>query len=84
MTKTTQQELRIDLQRFNGDKAYALYSIFEVGDEINKYKLSVGGYTGTAGKSLKYRYYTSYSRSILKFKIRVGIIFAMNNYHYQW
>lgn len=43
-----------------------------------------GGYTGTAGKSLKYRYYTSYSRSILKFKIRVGIIFAMNNYHYQW
>jgi hypothetical protein len=55
LTKTTQQELRVDLQRFNGDKAHALYSKFEVGDEISKYKLLVKGYSGTAGMSVKYR-----------------------------
>jgi hypothetical protein len=55
ITKTTQQEIRIDLQRFNGDKAHALYSKFEVGDENSKYKLSVKGYSGTAGMSVKYR-----------------------------
>jgi ficolin len=53
LTTMTHHDLRIDLQRFNGDKAYALYSKFEVGDEISKYKLSVGGYSGTAGMSVK-------------------------------
>ncbi len=42
-------ELRIDLEDFNGNKAYAKYSTFNVGDASTKYKLLVSGYSGTAG-----------------------------------
>ncbi|XP_062593593.1 fibrinogen C domain-containing protein 1-B-like [Saccostrea cucullata] len=52
LTKDKNQELRIDLQRHNGNKAYAVYSTFYIGDEDNKYRLTVAGYSGTAGDSL--------------------------------
>ncbi|XP_062581799.1 angiopoietin-1-like [Saccostrea cucullata] len=52
LTKDQDQELRIDLQRFNGDTAYAEYSTFYIGNEADKYRLTVSGYTGTAGKSI--------------------------------
>ncbi|XP_061176993.1 ficolin-1-like [Saccostrea echinata] len=54
LTKNKDQELRVSLQRFNGDEAYAQYSTFYVGDENKKYKLTVSGYSGTAGDSLTY------------------------------
>ncbi|XP_056001457.1 angiopoietin-related protein 7-like isoform X3 [Ostrea edulis] len=50
----TNQELRVELMRFSGEKAYALYSTFKIGDENSKYQLTVSGYSGTAGNSLKY------------------------------
>jgi hypothetical protein len=43
------QHLRIDLQRFTGEKGHAKYSRFAVGDENNKYKLMVSGFRGTIG-----------------------------------
>ena len=49
LTLGTKQELRVDLQNFSGEKAYAKYSSFSVGSESDKYKLTVGGYHGTAG-----------------------------------
>ncbi|XP_062609819.1 ficolin-2-like [Saccostrea cucullata] len=54
LTKNKDQELRVELQRFNGDTAYAQYSTFYVGDEGSKYKFTVSGYSGTAGDSLDY------------------------------
>ncbi|XP_056016416.1 ryncolin-1-like [Ostrea edulis] len=54
LTKSGNQVLRVDLQRFNGQKAYAKYSKFSVGDESSKYRLTVSGYRGTAGNSLSY------------------------------
>ncbi|XP_061176302.1 ficolin-1-like [Saccostrea echinata] len=54
LTKNKDQELRVELQRFNGEKAYAQYSTFYVGDEGSKYRLTVSGYSGTAGDSLDY------------------------------
>ncbi|XP_062597371.1 fibroleukin-like, partial [Saccostrea cucullata] len=54
LTKNKDQELRVELQRFNGDEAYAQYSTFYVGDMYNKYKLTVSGYSGTAGDSMNY------------------------------
>ncbi|XP_062599245.1 fibrinogen-like protein A, partial [Saccostrea cucullata] len=50
LTKNKDQELRVELQRFNGDEAYAQYSTFYVGDEASKYVLTVSGYSGTAGR----------------------------------
>jgi len=49
-----QSKLRVDLEDFSGSTAYAEYSSFGVGDEGSKYKLSLGGYSGTAGDSLSY------------------------------
>lgn len=50
LTTRAKQELRVDLQKSSGDKAYAKYSTFSVGSGSQKYKLTVGGYSGTAGK----------------------------------
>lgn len=44
------QELRVDMERFNGEKAYAVYSTFSVGDEASKYILQVNEYVGTASE----------------------------------
>ncbi|XP_061167445.1 fibrinogen C domain-containing protein 1-B-like [Saccostrea echinata] len=52
LTKDKNQELRIDLQRHNGEQAYAVYNTFYIGDEHNKYTITVSGYNGTAGDSL--------------------------------
>lgn len=49
LTTRTNQELRVDLKKFSSEKAYAKYSTFTVGSESQKYKLTVGGYSGTAG-----------------------------------
>lgn len=46
----TKNELRVDLQKFSGEKAYAKYSKFSVGSESEKYKIIVGGYSGNAGE----------------------------------
>ncbi|XP_056016819.1 ryncolin-1-like [Ostrea edulis] len=51
LTKSGNHVLRVDLQKFNGQKAYAKYSKFSVGDESSKYRLTVSGYRGTAGDS---------------------------------
>lgn len=52
LTSLKPQELRVDMQRFNAEKAFAKYSNFSVGDEESKYKLNVKGYNGTAGIQL--------------------------------
>ena len=49
---STATQLRVDLQDFEGNSAYAQYSSFSVGDSASKYTLSVSGYSGTAGDSL--------------------------------
>ena len=45
-------QLRVDLADFEGNHKYANYSYFSVGNPSTNYKLSVGGYSGTAGDSL--------------------------------
>ena len=54
---TTQRptaSLRVDMSDFDGNTKHALYRFFNVDKPSNKYRLSVGGYTGTAGDSLNY------------------------------
>ena len=50
LTLQINYELHIDLEDFNGNKAYAKYSTFYVGGAVTIYKLHVSGYSGTAGK----------------------------------
>lgn len=52
LTTRTKHELRVDVQKFSGEKKYAKYSSFSVASEADKYKLTVGGYSGTAGNRM--------------------------------
>ncbi|XP_061173506.1 angiopoietin-4-like [Saccostrea echinata] len=49
ITSRTNQVLRIDLEKFTGSSVYAVYSIFSISSESDKYKLSISGYSGNAG-----------------------------------
>ena len=48
--------LRVELEDWNNNSRYAEYGVFKVDDESNKYRLTVGSYSGTAGDS-----FTGYS-----------------------
>lgn len=50
--KNSPQKLRVDLQRFSGEKGYAEYSHFAVGNEDSRYKLTLSEYIGTIGKQM--------------------------------
>ena len=50
MTSQANYTLRVDLTAFGGSTRYAEYTTFAVAAESAKYKLSIGGYHGTAGK----------------------------------
>lgn len=52
LTTRTKQEVRVDVQKFSGAKKFAKYSSFSVASEADKYKLKVGGYSGTAGNCM--------------------------------
>ena len=51
-TRTARAEMRIDMADFRGNKKYAYYNFFTVGNAASKYKLQVAGYSGTAGDSI--------------------------------
>ena len=52
LTASGNTVLRVELEDWSGNTAYAVYGTFMVDDESNKYKLTVGNYSGTAGDSL--------------------------------
>ncbi|XP_060602516.1 ficolin-1-like [Ruditapes philippinarum] len=53
ITSQDKYQLRVDLTSFQGESAFAEYSQFSIGDSDSSYILHVGGYSGTAGDSLK-------------------------------
>ncbi|KAK1789538.1 hypothetical protein P4O66_015458 [Electrophorus voltai] len=54
LTKTRDMVLRIELEDFDGVREYAKYDMFYVANEFLKYRLSVSGYSGTAGDALQF------------------------------
>ena len=53
MTQSGNWQLRIDMEAFDGDTAYAVYDSFSVGNASTNYQLNIGAYSGTAGDSLR-------------------------------
>ncbi|XP_071837412.1 uncharacterized protein [Apostichopus japonicus] len=49
ITNQKTYSLRIDLTDSRGSSFYALYSSFSISDEADKYRLSIGSYSGNAG-----------------------------------
>ena len=52
LTKDAPCTLRVDLGDAQGNRAYANYSTFSIGDSSTEYTLTVAGYSGTAGDSM--------------------------------
>ena len=52
LTAARPSTLLVELEDWNGVRAYAKYGKFKIGDEQAKYRLEVGSYSGTAGDSL--------------------------------
>ena len=61
LTAALPKSLRVDLEDWNGVKAYAKYGKFDIGDEQLHYRLDGGSYSGTAGDSLAYHYNMAFS-----------------------
>ena len=51
LTANSNQELKIVMSDFSNVTKYADYTTFHVADEAAGYRLTIGGYSGTAGKS---------------------------------
>ena len=54
LTASRPSSLRVELEDWNGARAYAKYGKFNIGDEQAQYRLEMGSYSGTAGDSLAY------------------------------
>ncbi|XP_078684952.1 uncharacterized protein LOC144918264 [Branchiostoma floridae x Branchiostoma belcheri] len=52
LTSKKDYSLRIDLEDWSGNKRYAEYDTFRVAGESDAYRLTVSGYSGTAGNSV--------------------------------
>ena len=52
LTAADDVKLRVDLEDFDGNIKYAEYKTFKVADEGDKFRLLIGGYSGTAGDSM--------------------------------
>ncbi len=46
LTNASQNKLRVDMEDTSGNTKYAEYSSFAVTSELQKYKLSLGNYSG--------------------------------------
>ena len=56
LTASRPSSLRVELEDWNGVRAYAKYRKFNISDEQAQYRLEVDSYSGTAGDSLTYRH----------------------------
>ncbi|XP_052453738.1 uncharacterized protein fgl2b [Carassius gibelio] len=54
LTKAKNMSLRIEIEDFAGIKEYAHYDHFYVANESQQYRLSIGGYSGTAGNAMQF------------------------------
>ncbi|KAG9272386.1 hypothetical protein AMEX_G13378 [Astyanax mexicanus] len=54
LTSTRAMVLRVELEDLDGVKEYAQYNRFRVANESQHYRLSIGGYSGTAGNAMQF------------------------------
>ncbi|XP_077356118.1 fibrinogen-like 2a [Festucalex cinctus] len=54
LTKAKDMTLRIELEDFEGVREYAKYDQFYVANDYLRYRLSISGYSGTAGNAISF------------------------------
>ena len=70
LTSAYKFKLRVDLADWSGETAYASYSTFSIANATDGYRLSVGGYSGTAGDSMNSQRNMKFSQRNMKFSAR--------------
>ena len=71
LTTSASQDLRVDLEDFEGGSAYARYSTFTVANAANSYRLLVSGYSCTANDAM---YYNSGKSSQQRIAIMISVV----------
>ena len=63
--------LRVDLEDFEGNITYAEYATFQVANQTDKYRILIGGYSGTAGDGLNEQRYNKqqFKNEVIKRKM---------------
>ena len=69
MTKGVTNELRLDIEKSTGQKAYAVYQSFSLAGPPN-YNLSIGIYSGTAGNMINIFYAMSQFMHTLRYTVQ--------------
>ena len=71
LTAAGNVSLRVDLEDFEGNITYAEYATFKVADQIDKYRIQIGGYSGTAGDGLNEQRYNKqqFKNEVIKSKM---------------
>ncbi|MGH0149439.1 UNVERIFIED_CONTAM: hypothetical protein FKN15_033427 [Acipenser sinensis] len=64
LTKAKDMILRIELEDFGGIREYAKYEEFYVSNEYLQYRLSVSGYSGTAGDALHFNKHYNHDQKL--------------------
>ena len=75
LTASANMLLRFDMEDYERERRYAEYTTFSVADENDNYRLTIGGYRGTAGDTL-----VDADKSI---KYVTGILLFYNNVQYK-
>ena len=71
LTDNASQELRVDLEDFENNTAYARYRSFTVAGTASQYLLRVSRYSGTAGNAMNYNSghgFSTYDRDNSQFR----------------
>jgi hypothetical protein len=50
LTTSKASELRVDMMDADNVHKFAKYSTFQIGSESDKFRLTIGGYSGDAGR----------------------------------
>ena len=71
LTAAVNVSLRVDLEDFEGNIRYAEYATFKVGDQTDKYRIVISGYSGTTGDSLNKQRYNKqqFKNEVIKIKM---------------
>ncbi|XP_028306586.1 fibrinogen-like 2a [Gouania willdenowi] len=79
LTKAKDMILRIELEDFEGVREYAKYDQFYVSNEFLRYRLSISGYSGTAGNAISFNKHFNHDQKFFSTPDRDNDLYPSGN-----
>ncbi|XP_047431350.1 fibrinogen-like 2a [Mugil cephalus] len=79
LTKAKDMILRIELEDFEGVREYAKYDQFYVSNEYLRYRLSISGYSGTAGNAISFNKHFNHDQKFFSTPDRDNDLYPSGN-----